>query len=147
MITIRVATEADLLKIAFMSTESWADWWKDNSMAGVKYITQQIKNGLVIVAESDMDGMVGYCITSRLWNKIHIDDIYVIPSNRSNSVGRMLMEWIFKSVTPDIKEIASDCDESNELALKFHKALGFKVVGFVADYWDGEASLFLVKKL
>ena len=145
--SIRLANKKDTNKCVSLSKNSWPTWWKNNERLGKKHIEDGINGKRCLVAISN-NKIIGFCIWGIIWNKIHLQDIFVKEKYRKEGIATKLvktMEEIAKK--RGFKEIVSDTDFNNLKAISFHLKNGFKKVGVIKSNWDDIDSYVFSRKL
>lgn len=144
---IRLAVKKDLWTIIGLMYESWPEWWKDNKENGLKHVTSRIeKNNVWVFIECGL--IRGYQIATISWNKIHLDDIYICPSERKKGYATQLYLTLEKwALSKKLKEIVSDCHTNNFASISMHCKWGFETNGFLKNCWDSEDYICFRKKL
>jgi ribosomal protein S18 acetylase RimI-like enzyme len=100
---------------------------------------------LVVIKD---DETIGFLVWWKLWNKIHIQDIFIKEQYRKDWIATQLMQKVIEIGKKQwFKEIVSDCDTSNALAIKFHLNCGFIKNGLIKKNWDNEDSYTFVMKI
>jgi len=94
---------------------------------------------LVYVDESTMT-IVGYVL---LWPTGHIASIAVFPEFRRKGIGSRLMGKAIELCPGGVARI--EVRPSNEAAVAFYKALGFREAGVVPEYYEDEDAIVMVK--
>ncbi len=144
---IRIANEGDTIACINLSRASWPSWWHKNEMLGKRHIESCVKGKRCLVAVAD-NKIIAYVVWGDLWNKIHLQDIFVKEGYRKTGVGTKLIEQIIKIAKKrGFKEIMSDCDVSNKMSIAFHLKIGFKKCGIIKKNWDNEDSYVFSKKI
>jgi ribosomal protein S18 acetylase RimI-like enzyme len=150
MIKYKFPSEKQIKKCIEYSKVSWNVWY-DHNFKFIKkcedYIYQQFKNRCIIIAEEN--DVVGYLIFNKHWNRIHIDDIFVVENYRKCHVASGLMKELdCYCLKNEIEDIFSDIDATNIASINLHLKNKFVICGFIDNYWDdGENSVVLRKKI
>jgi len=144
---IRTANKKDLIDCICLSKTSWSGWWSKNERLGVRYIKDCIngKRCLVVLINHVV---IAFLVWETFWNKIHFQDIFVKDKYRRIGLATRLLKKATKIAKEQgFKEIMSDCDVSNKVAISFHLRNGFKKCGYIKNYWDNDSSYFFSKKI
>jgi ribosomal-protein-alanine N-acetyltransferase len=89
--------------------------------------------------------VVGYVISRKMDNKVHIIAIAVDSVNRGMGIGKGLMEATMKTFESiGIREVYLEVRVSNTHAIRFYEAIGFQKKGLLRSYYsDGEDGVLL----
>ena len=103
---------------------------------------------MALVASASGD-VVGFAIMRFGDADAHLHLLAVAGKHRRGGIGGMLLSWLEKSCrNAGIRRIRAELRESNEGALAFYEALGFRRIGRIPGYYDRrEAALVLNKRL
>lgn len=144
---IRIGKNSDTKYCINLSKTSWPNWWAKNEELGKKHIQNCVKEKRCLVATSNKE-IIAFLIWGNLWNKIHIQDIFVKENYRKIGIGTKLIEETIKIAKKrGFKEVISDCDKSNKNSITLHLKNGFKKCGIIKNNWDGEDSYVFSKKI
>lgn len=144
---IKIAGGKDAKTCVKLSMESWPEWWSRNMRPGEMHIKECIKQNRSLIAVSG-GRVVAYCVWGRLWNKIHLQDIFVKEKCRRTGLASRLFENMKKIAKKQgIREIMSDCDIDNEASIGFHLKNGFKKCGYIKNNWARKDSLVFSMKI
>lgn len=145
--TIRVANKKDEIDCINLSKISWPNWWSKNEKLGKEHIRICIKEKRCLVALKDGE-TIGFLVWGDLWNKIHLQDIFVKERYRRKGIGTKLINQTIKiSKNRGFREIVSDCDTNNKISVAFHLSSNFKKCGFIKKNWDNDDSYVFSKSL
>lgn len=145
--SIKLASTANARECIRLSQESWPDWWAGNRTLGIRHIRERIleKRCLIVIVDNRV---IAFLVWGSLWNKIHLEDIFVDTNFRRRGLAMALVERaIAIAKKQGYREVMSDCDTSNTVSVKFHKRLGFRQCGTIAKNWDDEDSVVFFKKI
>jgi len=139
---IRAATPADVGAIQDV------DRALDQHMSDADVLLHAIDGGRVAVA---LDGEVvaGYVRWEWFWDRIPLCVFArVRPSRQRTGVGRAL----YAQVEADLRARGcefwlSSTEEDNKRSLRFHRALGFRLIGALADLGQESREVFMRKDL
>src|SRR4030042_5715731 len=92
---IRIANKKDTVACINLSKASWPSWWHKNEMLGKRHIQNCVKEKRCLVAVTD-NKIIAYVVWGDLWNKIHLQDIFVKEEFRKSGVGTKLFEQVIK---------------------------------------------------
>jgi len=138
--TLRIANEKDANDCIELSQNSWPDWRAKNKQLGINHIRDCIWGGRCLVV-SENNEVIAFLVWGQLRNKIHIQDIFVKERYRKEWIATILMQEAIRIAKDQwFKEVMSDCDVSNKLAIIFHLKFGFKKCGHIKNNWDDEDS-------
>jgi len=148
MIELAKITDLDALYNNLLT--SWPDWFdaNENSYICKDYLEKQILNNYVFIIKQD-DKIVAHLIFNIHWIHLHIDDIFVDESMRRKGIATKLYNYIFEyAKLKKIKDILSDCDNTNIESIQLHLKTGFLLNGYLDDLWgDGISSVTFLKKI
>ena len=144
---IRTAQKKDTISCINLSKASWPQWWSKNEKWGKKHIINCIKEKQCFVVILNHE-IIGYLIFGTLYNKIHLQDIFVKEGYRREGIATKLLYTVERfAQRRDFKEIMSDCDISNKKSISFHLHNGFKKCGYIKQNWDDEDSYVFSKQI
>lgn len=145
---LRAAHHTEAGTIAMMSrlhVEYGLNWrW---TPARVRHYIRD-KETMVLVAS--VDGVIeGFAIMKFRDEEAHLFLLAVQPKAQRSGIGKALHEWLEKSCrTAGMQRIRLEVRASNELAKRFYRHLGYRLVGQIAQYYDRrEAAVVMVKSL
>lgn len=132
MLIFREITEKDVLAVATLEKEVFADAWTERSI----YETICQNQAFIIVAELD-DEVVGYCIIYYALDEGEIARIAVNGKQRRLGVGRGLLDCVCKICKEkQIERLLLDVRESNKGARTFYEQYGFEEDGIRKNFYD-----------
>jgi len=144
---LKIANKKDAVRCINLSKTSWPDWWSINEKAGKMHIRKCIEQKNALVATKNLE-VIAFLVWGTIWNKIHVQDIFVKEKYRKAGIGTKLMEFAIQTARKEgFKEVVSDCDVSNKMAISFHLNNGFKKCGYIKNNWDNEDSFVFSKKI
>lgn len=81
--------------------------------------------------------------------RAHLVLLAVEPRYRRSGIGQALLAWLESScMTAGIQDIRLEVRAGNQLALRFYRNRGFRVVGRIPGYYDRkEAAVVMERKL
>ena len=142
---IKMANKKDADGCIYLSKCS--TWWADNEVLGERHIKKCVEQErcLVVVAN---DHIIGFLMWGELWNKIHLEDIFIQQEYRRLGIASQLIKEISKIAKErGFLEIMSDCDISNKQSIHLHLKNGFEECGYIKNNWDNEDSYVFSKKI
>jgi len=143
----KYASLKDLNTCIRLSKTSWPRWWAQNEKCGKKHIKERIKEKRVFIVISNRE-IIAYLVYGILWNKIHVEDVFVKKEYRRHRIGSTLLKHIFEFAKKQgFRELISDCDVSNKVSIKYHLKNGFKKCGYIKNNWGKEDSYTFSKKI
>ena len=102
----------------------------------IKDDLSSMKNSENLVYMNDNE-VIGYVLGNMVLDEFHLNNIAVKKKFQSIGVGRMLMENLFYRLTnKQIKTIYLEVSNSNLLAQKLYKEIGFKQCGIRKNYYS-----------
>ncbi len=143
---IRPAEPADVDALAGAEKRSFSDPW---SRAGIAELFEnETVHGYVAVDGGPEMRLAGYVFARVVAGEAEILNIAVVPEARRDGLGRRLLETVLKSVqSAGAESVFLEVRESNEAAKRLYGALGFRPVGFRADYYRKPREHALVLRL
>jgi GNAT superfamily N-acetyltransferase len=111
-------------------------------------LRRAIEAGQVLVAV-DGDDVAGYLRWEWFWDRIPLCVfVRVRPSHQRLGVGRALYEHAEADLRSRGCEFwISSTEEANERSLRFHRALGFRLIGALSDLGQESREVFMRKDL
>lgn len=92
--------------------------------------------------------VVGYLEYALLYERIEIENIFVLENYRSNGVGSKLMEYLINTCyDKKLVNITLEVRKSNSIAISLYKKYGFNKVGVRHNYYGNEDGLLMEKKV
>ena len=107
-----------------------------------------IEGGRVAVA-LDGDDVAGYLRWEWFWDRVPLCVfVRVRPSHQRTGVGRALYAHVEADLAGRGCEFwLSSTEETNDRSLRFHRALGFRLVGALSDLGQDAREIFMRKDL
>ena len=107
-----------------------------------------ISEGKVAVAESS-DGVVGYVRWDYFWDDIPLClTVCVRPEHRRRGIGRRLYAHVEERFRQEGRSFwLSSTEETNDVSIRFHEALGFRRIGALSDLGQDVAEVFYRKEI
>lgn len=104
--------------------------------------TKAITNASVVCKVGEInEQVVGFIVYELHKKKFHVASFAVAPDHRKQGVGRQLMQHLISMLNEERTRITMEVREKNLAAQKFCKAIGFKALRVLRDYYpDGEAA-------
>ena len=100
---------------------------------------------MVVIINNEI---IAFLVWGTLWNKIHLQDIFVKEKYRQYGYGTKLIKRAMKiGRERGFKEVVSDTDLSNKQSISFHLRNGFKKRGYIRKNWDNEDSVVFSRKI
>jgi GNAT superfamily N-acetyltransferase len=139
---VRGATLADLPAIQDV------DRSLDQRVSEKSVLEHAIKGGRVAVA-LDGDEVSGYLRWEWFWDRVPLCVfVRVRPAHQRTGVGRALYARVEADLTRrDCDFWLSSTEETNDRSLRFHRALGFRLVGALSDLGQDSREIFMRKDL
>ena len=111
-------------------------------------LEQAIEGGRVAVALEGKE-VVGYLCWEWLWDHIPLCVfVRVRPPHQRTGVGRALYAHVEADLAARGCEFwLSSTEETNDLSLRFHRALGFRLIGALSDLGQDSREIFMRKDL
>ncbi len=142
MTIVRPATAADILVIRDV------DRSLDQRVSKKSVLKHAIEGGRVAVA-LDGDEVSGYLRWEWFWDRVPLCVfVRVLAAHQRTGVGRAL----YAHVEADLVRRGCDfwlssTEETNDRSLRFHRALGFRLVGALSDLGQDAREIFMRKDL
>lgn len=92
--------------------------------------------------------VVGYLEYALLYERIEIENIFVLENYRCNGVGSKLMECLINTCyDKKLINITLEVRKSNSIAISLYKKYGFNKIGVRHNYYGNEDGLLMEKKV
>ena len=142
MTDVRAAILADLPAVQDV------DRSLDQRVSEKSVIKHAIEGGRVAVA-LDGDELSGYLRWEWFWDRIPLClFVRVRPSHQRTGVGRALYAYVEADLARRGCDFwLSSTEETNDRSLRFHRALGFRLVGALSDLGQDSREIFMRKDL
>ncbi len=142
MAKVRAATLSDLPAIQSV------DRSLDQRLSKKSVLQLAIEGGRVAVA-LDGDKVAGYLRWEWFWDRVPLCVfVRVRPSHQRTGVGRALYAHVEADLARRRCEFwLSSAEETNDRSLRFHRALGFRLVGALSDLGQDSREIFMRKDL
>jgi len=139
---VRPATLADIS--AIQDTDRSLEW----PVSEDAVLQLAIEGGRVALA-LDGDEAVGYLRWEWLWDHIPLCFfVRVRPSHQRKGIGRALYAHVEADLTGRGCDFwLSSTEETNDRSLRFHRALGFRLIGSLSDLGQDSREIFMRKDL
>jgi ribosomal-protein-alanine N-acetyltransferase len=135
---IRKATRDDILSCVDMEYESF----KQDKVTTRYELTKQVSDGDYIFLVAEENGInIGFITAKRHgWNKsIYIERLFVNKKYRKQGTGSRLLDTIKKIAKKEkILAVFVDTGTFYQYQVKFYIKNGFRIVGFVKDFYMTE---------
>ncbi len=101
------------------------------------------------VMEIETKKILGICSSWIIIDELHITSIAVHPIHQREGLGKFLiLDLIKRSKSLLTNQIYLEVKDTNESAIAFYKAMGFKIVGNRSNFYnDGSNALIFIKQL
>jgi len=108
-----------------------------------------IAEGKVGIAEVERDGVAGYVRWDYFWDDIPLClTVCVRPEHRRRGIGRRLYAHIEDGFRRAGRAFwLSSTEETNDISIRFHEALGFRRIGALSDLGQDVAEVFYRKEI
>ncbi|ELY48988.1 ribosomal protein S18-alanine N-acetyltransferase [Natronorubrum bangense] len=146
-LSIRAAERADLLAVARIENESFAQPWPYNAFE------RFLGEPGFLVALDGADAIVGYIVadvTQNFGQRLgHVKDIAVYPDRRGTGVGTALLTQALAVLAAHGAEtVKLEVRCSNDGAKRLYREFGFEPLRLAPGYYeDGEDAIVMIRKL
>lgn len=143
---IREARGSDLERIHEIEKLCFGNYAYDRQLLRM-YLYLSPDTFLVV---EDAGVIVGYVIgLLKKWGEAHIISLAVHPNYRRRGAAMFLMKTLLvKFRMKGVKSVRLEVRVSNTPAIRLYEKLGFKVAGFIRNYYpDGEDAYLMVMQL
>lgn len=131
-IDVRWLIRVDMPQILDIESESFETCWSENEF--IRCLRQ--RNCIGIVAEKN-DCVLGYLIYELHKDRLHVLNFAVAKAARRRGVGTAMIKTLIGKLTPTCRNrIMLEVRESNLSAQCFFRAIGFKAVLVLRDFYD-----------
>ena len=116
-----------------------------NSFINKEYLINEFNNNpyaKCIMYEED-NNILGYLYYSDIYDRIEINQIEVLESQRGKGIGSKLLKYLVDNNT---KSITLEVKETNDIAIKLYKKYGFKEVAKREKYYQGIDGILMERK-
>ena len=99
--------------------------------------------------EYQIDGnTIGKMKYSLIYDRMELDDIYVIEEYRNKGIGNKLMSYLVsKAIEYRVVNITLEVRLSNEIARDLYKKYGFREVALRKNYYKDEDGVLMEKQV
>ena len=133
---IRWMTRRDMPEVLAIETATDFPWCEEEFITALRQ-----RNCIGMVTESG-SRVVGYMIYELHKNRLHILKMAVHPSVMRRGVGTVMVSKLAGKLSMDRRSrIMAEVRETNLDACLFLKAMGFRAISILRDYFDGEDGL------
>ena len=96
----------------------------------------------------DGDLLVGYLEYSLIYDRIEIDDFFVIEKRRGEGIGKKLLSYLVViGINQHVVNMTLEVRESNEVARELYKKFGFREVALRKFYYGDEDGILMEKQV
>lgn len=88
---------------------------------------------------------IAYIVFSRYYERIEIDYIYVVQSQRKKGFGSKLIDYVINK-NSDTKNITLEVNVNNTSAINLYKKMGFQIVAIREKYYKDGTSAYLMER-
>lgn len=130
---IRWMIRRDMPRVLMIEEACFEFFWDEDEF--MRYLRQ--RNCIGMVAERD-DEIVGFMIYELHKNRLHLLSLAVAPAFHRSGVGRAMCEKMIGKLSHDRRNrIMLEVRETNLDAQKFFKAMGFRAISVLRDFYEG----------
>ena len=135
-VSMRLATESDLLSIIKLDAMSNPHPWGENLVAEA---LQTRKNWVVELGDATQKSIVGWLTASVIFDQSELELIVIDSDVRRQGLARKLMiVWSEAAAQQGACELLLEVRESNLGAISLYESLGFELVGRRKNYYQIE---------
>jgi ribosomal protein S18 acetylase RimI-like enzyme len=130
----RIAIAADCALLVRLNHQLIADERHRNPMTTAELETRMrswLAGGYQAVLFEDVDEVLGYALFREEESELHLQQFFIARGRRREGFGRRAMALLREQVWPRGKRVTVDALLTNEIALAFWRAVGFR------DYYIG----------
>lgn len=143
---MRWALRRDMPEILAIEAASFKFPWSEDEC--IRCLRQ--RNNIAMVAECNKTQRVlGFVVYELGKDRLHILDFAVLPAARLQGVGRTMIDKLILKLNPQRRSrILLETRETNLDAQLFFKAMGFRAVSVLRDFYDDtteDAIVFMFK--
>lgn len=96
----------------------------------------------------DNNEIIGYLDYSLIYDRIEIDNIFVLKEYRNKKIGTKLMEYLVNIAKENnLINITLEVRESNIVAIHLYEKIGFAKVAIRKYYYGDEDAILMEKKV
>lgn len=96
----------------------------------------------------DDDKVIGYLNYSLIYDRIEIDDFFVLKGNRGIGIGKKLMSYLVcVAINNHVVNITLEVRESNDVARNLYRKFGFREVALRKFYYGNENGILMEKQV
>lgn len=96
----------------------------------------------------DNDKIIGYLDYSLIYDRIEIDNIYVLEEYRNKKIGTQLMKCLDRIAKDNnLINITLEVRQSNYIAIHLYEKMGFIKVAIRKYYYGDEDAILMEKKV
>jgi len=143
---IRWMIRRDMPEVLAIENQTFDFPWSEDDFA--RYLAQ--RNVIGMVVEGVGESLLGYMVYELHKTRLHLLSIAVAKYNRRVGVGRSMIDKLMGKLIPSRRErITTEVSESNLDAQLFFKAMGFKCVNIVPEFYQdtGEAAYVFSRRI
>lgn len=130
---LRWLIRRDMPEVLAIEESGFVDPWTEDGF--LRHLRQ--RNGIGMVAEYQ-ERVVGYMLYELHPNKLRLVNHAVDPDFRRRGIGSALIHKLMTKLSPTRRtRIVVEVRESNLSAQLFSRALGFKAIAVLPEFWDG----------
>lgn len=147
-LTIRLATEADALRIARMSRD------QIERGLGWSWTTQRVLRSIFdaetnVVVALEAGKLAGFAIMKYHDDEAHLLLLAVQPGSRRKGIGAALLAWLEQAaLTAGVGQVWLEARFGNAAARAFYRQLGYREIQVLPGYYQGrEACVRIARDL
>ena len=92
--------------------------------------------------------VIGYLIYSLIYDRIEIDNFFVVEKDRNKGIGKKLMSYLICiAINNHVVNITLEVRNSNEIARNLYKKFGFREVALRKLYYGDEDGILMEKQV
>ena len=94
------------------------------------------------------DNVVGYLKYALIYDKMEIDNLFVLEEFRNKQIGSKLLSYLIDiAINNNVINITLEVRESNEVAKNLYKGFGFREVAIRKFYYGDEDGILMEKQV
>jgi len=139
---VRWMVNRDMARVILIEQACFEFPWSEDELR--KCLKQ--RNVIPMVVESSSDEIMGYMVYELFSDKLQLLNIAVDPKQYRVGVGRAMIEKLIGKLYPDRRtKILAAVRETNLNAQLFFKAMGFKAIEVLENYYNVDEDTYMMQ--